>query len=260
LVLLAAEPAAPPPRSLGILVATPAGASVRAPELYRLARQAIEAETALEVGPSDLFAESEGRLLACGRDARCFGANLKSAGIDIDILLALEVVQLDEGPRLELRLFDVRRPADLGATAVDIRASLAPIIQDTLPKVFPSSVWGQVGRVAVEVEPSGAEVQIGSKTCIAPCEIGRLRPGAHTILVRRDGYLSSSAKVELTSRSLGHAKVVLEPADGWYEHPLVWAGVGVAVVAGTVAAILLLGQKASGQDHVCITGDLSRCP
>src|SRR5437016_1364028 len=77
-------------RTLGVLILMTPEVGLEISEVYAAAREAIEAETALDVAPPEVFAAlPQSAYRECAGDGRCFARRVSEAGTDLDLLLLL---------------------------------------------------------------------------------------------------------------------------------------------------------------------------
>jgi hypothetical protein len=232
-------------KTIAILLISGEEIGVALSEIYANARSVIEANTALTVAPLDVISLDERAqvIRQCAGRGACFAERVRaSAGAsNVGLLLTVSADRLDEGYLLGFRLVDVETSKDIGAAGdeVPIGMSLLGAMEQQLPGVFPTEVWGQIATVAVESEPPNAEVTIGGRSCVSPCELTRMPPGDYDVTIRKAGYLPWQGTISLVARQ--PAKVtaqLIEPAGGITSSWIFWTLIGVAVVGGATAAII----------------------
>jgi hypothetical protein len=248
-------------RSIGILILAAEDARLPISELYAAARGALEAETSLEVAPLDVFAESQADLRSCAGDGRCFAARIRDSGVELDLLLTLSAGRIKSTTLLGFRLIDLGTKTDLGATGAELGGSLGDVMRAELARIVPPGLWGQVGSLLVEVEPAGAEVQLGPRSCVAPCRIERLKPDRYEIAAKHPGFLLGRATAVVTAHQRASVRVDLEPEpEAWYTSPWIWAAAGGLVAGGTAAGVVL-GRSRRPPDTFCLSANpAQRCP
>src|SRR5262249_7592279 len=98
------------PRSVAIFVLSGEALGTPISELYAAARRGIEAETALDVAPFEVFPAElrESVIRSCAGDGGCFAEKTRQAGVDADLLLLVSANRIGEGVLLGLRLVDLR--------------------------------------------------------------------------------------------------------------------------------------------------------
>lgn len=270
LALTAPALAAPPterPRSIAIFVLSGEKVGAQLTDVYAVVRQGIEAETALEVAPLEVFPSSvrDSAIRRCAGDGACFANTVRESGVAVDWLLLVSADRLGEGVLLGLRLVDLRlaaagQPPNLAAVGEQLPegTSLLRALKDYLEQVFPRDVWGEVASLKIEVEQPGAEVVVGPKTCVSPCAFERLAPDDYEVVVRKQGYLDYRKSVRLASRQDEVLNISLtEESSDLVSSPLFWGAVGLGAAAATVVTILLV-TSAGGPTTICI-GSAAAC-
>ncbi len=264
----AQSPASPgPPRSIAIFVLSGEKVGAQLTDVYAVVRQGIEAETALEVAPLEVFPSSvrDAAIRQCAGDGSCFATKVREAGVAVDWLLLVSADRLGEGVLLGLRLVDLRlaasgQPPNLAAVGEQLPegTSLLRAIKDYLEQVFPRDVWGEVASLKIEVEQPGAEVVVGPKTCVSPCNFDRLAPGEYDLVVRKQGYLDYRRAVRLESRQDEVLNVSLtEESTDLVSSPLFWGAIGLGAAAAGIVTVLLV-TSAGGPTTICI-GSVAAC-
>lgn len=257
-----------PPKSVAVFVLS--GEKVGAPmtDVYAVVRQGIEAETALEVAPLEVFPSTvrETAIRQCAGDGLCFAGKVREAGVQVDWLLLVSADRLGEGVLLGLRLIDLRLAAankDPNVKTIGEQlpegVSLLRAIKDYLEQVFPRDVWGQVASLKIEVDQPNAEVIVGSKTCVSPCSFARLAPGDYDVTVRKAGYIDFRKPLRLASRQDEVLNVALTEEEGdLLASPFFWGGIGLGAAAATVLTIVL-ATSGGGPTVICVTDDPAKC-
>jgi len=258
----------PPPKSIAVFILS--GEKVGAPmtDVYAVVRQGIEAETALEVAPLEVFPSSvrDTAIRQCAGDGACFAGKVRDAGVEVDWLLLVSADRLGEGVLLGLRLIDMRLAAagqtpNLAAVGEQLPegTSLLRAIKDYQEQVFPRDVWGQVASLKIEVEQPNAEVLVGAKTCVSPCNFARLAPGPYEVTVRKAGYLDFHKTITLASRQDEVVNVALtEAGSDLVASPLFWGAVGLGAAAAAVVTVLLV-TSSGGPTIICVTSEPANC-
>ena len=149
LALAAPALAAPPterPRSIAIFVLSGEKVGAQLTDVYAVVRQGIEAETALEVAPLEVFPSSvrDSAIRRCAGDGACFANTVRESGVAVDWLLLVSADRLGEGVLLGLRLVDLRlaaagQPPNLAAVGDKSPDGLLPSILDpnrSIPEPF----------------------------------------------------------------------------------------------------------------------------
>ncbi|MFO0723735.1 MAG: PEGA domain-containing protein [Myxococcota bacterium] len=254
-------------RSVAIFVVSGEQVGTPISELYAAARRGIEADTALEVAPFEVFPPSmrEESIRRCAGDGGCFARAVRDAGVDVDLLLLVSADRLGEGILLGLRLVDLHKKAgeDANIAAVGEQlpegVSLLRAMKDYLEPVFPKALWGQVASLKIEVDQANAEVLVGQKTCVSPCRFDRLLPGDYDVLVRKKGYQDYKKSVSLQSRHDETLTVSLtEESGSIFASPFFWGATGAVVAAAAVTTVLIVTSN-SGPFVICIAKDQALC-
>ncbi|MBK8010893.1 MAG: PEGA domain-containing protein [Deltaproteobacteria bacterium] len=253
----------PPPQTVAILVLSGDETGVPISEIYSAARRALELNTAYVVAPLDVIgiAEREDAIRVCAGRAECFAEKVRSNTSGVDVLLATSVDALDTGLLLGVRLVDVQEGKELGATGDEIAAgmSLLGAMERQLAMVVPASIWGNIAGIEVETTPSNVEVIVGTRTCASPCELSRMIPGTYPVTLRKGGYITWTGEVTLERAKVEHlSQALVEPETSILESPVLWAGVGVVLVATAVTSFFLLRNN-SQTVSLCIARDASLC-
>jgi hypothetical protein len=256
------------PRSVAVFVLSGEQVGTPISELYAAARRGIEAETALEVAPFEVFPPSmrETAVRECAGNGACFAKKVREAAVEVDLLLLVSADRIGDGVLLGLRLVDLRVAARGGnpnlATVgeqLPEGISLIRAMRDYLAQVFPRDLWGQVASLRVEVDQPNAEVVVGAKTCVAPCALERLPPGDYELLVRKAGYIDHRAALTLASRQQEVVQVTLVgESGGLTSSPWFWGAIGVGVVGAAVTSILI-ATSAGGRQTICIGATIEDC-
>src|SRR5262249_49975511 len=145
-------------------------------EIYSNARSVIEANTALNVAPLDVISldERAAAIRQCAGKGACFAERVKASASasNVGLLLTVSADRIEDGYLLGFRLVEVETAKDIGAAGDEVPTgmSLLGAMEQQLPGVFPKEVWGQIASVAVDSDPPNAEVTIGSRSCVSPCE------------------------------------------------------------------------------------------
>lgn len=261
LVSLATFPAQA--KTLGILVfgADPSGAS----DLREAARLQIIAHTALEVvSPEALaFSRTTAEFRSCAGSSECFSAMVSESSAALDVLLILSTANLEGG-----RVFSYRKvptgPNASGREVVGVvrgppSEPLADVLERALPSALPE-YWGQIGSVAVEVVPAGAQVSVGAFSCVAPCELSRLEAGPQDLDIVAPGYAPRRVRAVVLAGGVERLNVELSEVgdpSSLLSSPWFWA-IGAAVVAaGAVTGIAI---AAHGGSRTCFAKSVESCP
>lgn len=100
--------------------------------------------------------------------------------------------------------------------------------------------------LAVTTRPAAARVFIDGRYVGEAPWSGDVEPGTRLVEIRADGHEPWRQALALELGEEQPIDVALRPAEAvtaehapWYREPLVWVGVGVAVTAGVVAAVLV---------------------
>lgn len=260
--------ARPPPtaRLIAVLVLSGEETGVPLSEIYSNARNVIEANTALTVAPLDVFSldERAAVIRECAGRGACFAHKIResTSAANVGLLLTVSADRLDEGFLLGFRLVDVETSRDVGAAGdeVPMGMSMLGAMEQQLPGVFPASIWGQIGVVQVGSTPEGAEVSVGGRSCVSPCELTRMLPGTYEVTVRKSGLLPWQGTVTVLARDTARVEAALEAPDSSITSSWVfWTAVGAAVLGGAVAAVLI-ARPTDRVVNICIaeTEDLCR--
>ncbi|MCB9655906.1 MAG: PEGA domain-containing protein [Deltaproteobacteria bacterium] len=260
---LAGPPTPTTPETVAILVLSGDETGVPISEIYSAARRALELNTAYVVAPLDVIgiAEREDAIRVCAGRAACFAEKVRANSSGVDVLLTTSVDALDTGLLLGVRLVDVREGKELGATGDEIPAgmSLLGAMERQLATVVPPSVWGNIAQIEIETIPPNVEVIVGARACASPCELTRMIPGTYPVTLRKGGYITWTGELTLERKKTEHlSRTLVEPETSILESPVLWAGVGVVVVATAVTSFFLLRSN-SQTVSLCIARDASLC-
>lgn len=254
-------------RSVAIFVVSGEQVGTPISELYAAARRGIEADTALEVAPFEVFPPSmrEESIRRCAGDGGCFARAVRDAGVDVDLLLLVSADRLGEGILLGLRLVDLHKKpgedANIAAVGEQLPegVSLLRAMKDYLEPVFPKALWGQVASLKIEVDQANAEVLVGQKTCVSPCRFDRLLPGDYEVVVRKKGYQEFKKAISLQSRHDEAMTVSLtEESGSIFSSPFFWGATGAVVAAAAVTTVLIVTSN-SGPFVICIAKEEALC-
>lgn len=261
--LLAAKASRPPNRTVAILLLSGEEIGVPLSDIYTSVRRVIEANTALTVAPLDVIglAEREAAIRNCAGSGKCFARKVRAGASSIGLLLTVAADRLDEGFLLGFRLVDVDTEEDLGSGGdeIPVGMSMQGAMEQQLPRVFPATIWGQVAALSIETEPPSAEVSLAGRSCVSPCEMTRISPGTHEIIVKKAGFLTWQGTVTLAPKQAGRITTKLEaPERGIVSRWWFWTAVGVAVFAGAAAAFVAL-RPDDRIVNICIADDRALC-
>jgi hypothetical protein len=96
------------------------------------------------------------------------------------------------------------------------------------------------GRVAVNVEQHEATVSIDDEVVGHGSTVWQGSPGAHRVRVEAEGYRPYRRPVTVVAGGDLRVEVSLATLRApWFQSPWLWGGVGLAVVGGVVAALLI---------------------
>lgn len=255
-------------RALAILVLSGEKLAISPSEIYSATRREIERETVLEVAGPDVLAGAvrEEAVRRCAGNGRCFARALREAGVSVDLLLTVSADRLAQGVLLGLRLVDVAAAeggakADIAAVGDDVpnEGALLDAIANSVSKVFPPTIWGQIARVEVTTDPAAAEVSIAGHVCVSPCAIDRLKPGPYELAVTKRGFAPVRKPIELVPHDVRKLDLELTSEDGgiltrWW----LWGAVGAAAVA-TGVVVGLAASGGSGGLRVCLAKTEAEC-
>lgn len=264
-----APPAPPaPPRSMSVkpvAILLISGEEIGVPlsEIYSNARRVIESNTALPVAALDVISldERAAAIRNCAGDARCFAAKVRATASNVGYLLTISADRLDEGFLLGFRLVDVETEREIGAAGDEIPVGMSMLgaMENQLPNVFPASIWGQIATLHIDSEPRVAEVTVGGRSCVSPCDLTRMPPGKYEVTIRKAGYLPWQGSVVLGARDTASVSTVLKEAESKItSSPFFWGALGVLVAAGGVVSFLAL-RSTDRHVNICIAPDQRQC-
>jgi hypothetical protein len=96
------------------------------------------------------------------------------------------------------------------------------------------------GRVAVSVDQREATVSIDDEVVGHGTTVWQGSPGPHRVRVEADGYRTFRRPVTVVAGGDLRVEVTLASArTPWFQSPWLWGGVGLAVIGGVVAALLI---------------------
>ncbi len=267
---LAARPAAGEQKAQSIFILVLSGGEVAAPDaLDDAARQEIESNTALQVAARDSFSNDlrTKTVSQCAGDPKCFATQLRTAGVDVDLILTISATQIGENSLLGLRLVDADKAGggmnvkDIATFGEELAGGASPVraTKEFTKNVFPPTIWGQIASVVVEVDQASAEVLVGLSQCVSPCKLDRMLPGRYPVVVKKSGYVNWTGEVALAAKATETLKVTMvEEETPLTSSPWFWGAIGLGVAAaGTAAVVLATADK--GPVVVCIARDISQC-
>jgi hypothetical protein len=250
-------------RTVAILIISGEEIGIPLTEIYSNARRVIETNTALTVAPLDVITLEERveAIRKCAGDGACFAAKLRAVASNVGFLLTVSADRLDEGFLLGFRLVDVETQKEIGAAGDEIPVGMSMIgaMENQLPSVFPASVWGQIATISIESEPSGAEVAVGGRSCVSPCELTRMIPGKYDITIKKGGYTPYQGTVTLSAKESAKVSQTLKvPDSSILSSPIFWGIIGAAVVAGGVLTFIALRPN-DRTVNLCIADNPALC-
>jgi hypothetical protein len=259
--------AVPRARTVAILVLSGEEIGVPLSEIYANARSVIEGHTALTVAPLDVISLDERAAVVreCAGRGACFAHKVResASASNVGLLLTVSADRLEDGFLLGFRLVDVETSKDIGAAGDEVPTGMSMLgaMEQQLPSVFPSSVWGQIATVQVESTPTNAEVTVGGRSCVSPCELTRMMPGAYDVTVKKGGHAPWSSTVNLTAGETAKVQAALqlqEGSGGITSSWIFWTAIGAAVVGG--AAVAVLATRPNDRVvTVCIAATRDQC-
>ncbi len=96
------------------------------------------------------------------------------------------------------------------------------------------------GRIAVNVDQREATVSIDDEVVGHGTTVWQGAPGPHRVRVEADGYRTFRRPVTVVAGGDLRVEVALSSArTPWFQSPWLWGGVGLAVIGGVVAALLI---------------------
>jgi hypothetical protein len=96
------------------------------------------------------------------------------------------------------------------------------------------------GRVAVSVDQREATVSIDDEVVGHGNTVWQGAPGAHRVRVEAEGYRPYRRPVTVVAGGDLRVEVTLASARApWFQSPWLWGGIGLAVIGGVVAALLI---------------------
>ncbi|MBI2378885.1 MAG: PEGA domain-containing protein [Deltaproteobacteria bacterium] len=267
---LAARPAASETKVQSVFILVLSGGEVAAPDaLDDAARQEIESNTALALAPRDSFSNDlrTQTVSKCAGDPKCFANALRTAGVDVDLILTISATNVGEGTLLGLRLIDAdkgqggQNVKDIATFGEELPSGSSPVraTKEFTKNVFPPTIWGQIASVVVEVDQPSAEVLVGASQCVSPCKLDRMLPGRYPVVVKKSGFVNWTGDVSLAAKGTETLKVsMIEEETPLTSSPWFWGAIGLGVAAVGTAAIVLATAN-DGPVVVCIARDITQC-
>ncbi len=251
-------------KTVAILVLSGEEAGLPLSEVYGSASKAIERHTALNVAPLDVLGISarEAAIRECAGKPACFAAKVRTnATVKVELLLTVSVDRLDEGLLLGFRLVDIGTEAEIASAGdeLPIGMSLFGAMEQQLSGVFPKSVWDQIAGAKIQSEPAAAEVSLGDRSCVTPCELKRMVPGTYEVTIKKAGFDKWTGNLTLTAGQQAALQAELvEPEGSLVTNPWLWTGVVAGVAALGVGAFFLF-RPTDRTVNICIADQLALC-
>jgi PEGA domain-containing protein len=250
-------------RTVAILIISGEEIGVPLSEIYSNARRVIESSTALTVAPLDVISREERTeaIQKCAGDGACFAGKFRAIAANVGLLLTVSADRLDEGFLLGFRLVDVETQKEIGAAGDEIPVGMSMIgaMENQLPSVFPASIWGQIATVSIESDPPGAEISVGGRSCVSPCELARMVPGRYDITIRKAGYAPYQGTVTLAAKDTAKVSQALKvPDSSIVASPLFWGIIAAVVVVGGAISFIAL-RPSDRTVNICIADRQSLC-
>jgi hypothetical protein len=250
-------------RTVAILIISGEAMGVPLSEIYSNARRVIESNTALTVAPLDVISREErtDAIQKCAGNGACFAGKFRTIATNVGLLLTVSADRLEEGFLLGFRLVDVETEKEIGTAGDEIPVGMSMIgaMENQLPSVFPASVWGQIATVSVESDPPGAEVSVGGRSCVSPCELTRMVPGKYDIAIKKAGFAPYQGSVTLAAKDTAKVSQALSvPQSSIASSPIFWGIIGAVVIAGGVLAYIALRPN-DRTVNICIADSQAQC-
>ena len=230
--------------------------------IYAAAREAIEANTALDVAPLETLPLKSQELRTCAGDGSCYAARLEQRGMQVDLLLTIAANPVARNTIVGVRL--------IGPSGVQIASTGGKVPADDavdaavarmLPTVFSRDLWGRIASISVAGAEAGGEVRVAERSCVTPCTVGRLFPGTYEVNVNKSGFEAWRTSVTLAPRQDVRLtpELVKLPDAGFVGSTWFWVvvGAGTAAVAGTAIALAATANR--GSPVICVAPSAADC-
>ncbi len=209
-------------------------------------------------------AEIESETAECAGDAECMADVGRKLGVDEVLLVGL--TQLGD-VILSLSRILTRTAKVAGRTGASISAdkkTLSSQLLKSIKQIFPPEAFRRYGFISVRSNQEGAVVKIGDKVYGKTPLKGAVRidaPAAYRILVKKEGFMTFSANMEVppdatitvNANLIPEIKEVGPPVYKKWWFWTVVGGSAAAAVAGTVAGLLLWRNSQSQPAQVVVT-------
>jgi hypothetical protein len=202
------------------------------------ASQVVSFSPDLAVVPSSetLARNLDDQIRDCGADIRCVSARLRSADVDLALLIVADLGL--RPPIVTTRMLDCKKEAVLETSIAELGAEgLRPVVRAEAAKALERAGHPIGGRIQVETTPADATVIVHGEGKNAQQSVGsllELAPGAYQISVVRDGYTQTSTHAWVRAGQETRIWLKLEESSGLVASPWFWAAiVAVAAAAGT---------------------------
>ena len=259
----------PPSRRLAVLPAVIAGARGETSELsvWEDVREVVQFRIGLGLAVREERSREETERLVselgdCGSNLECLGSHLRSAGVDLGLLVVINLQMAP--PFMSLQLIDADAEKVVGASRGRIDPALETVssaVRRGAGALLAQAGYVEAGRVLVDVSPPGARVTAGDRVVQTNGEPPGflLLPGKYQLRSELTGRSDALTEVEVRPGTEVRASLVLAESPSVLTSVWLWAAVGVAAVAGGVALAVVAGSGPA-ERRLCVAPDGAPCP
>jgi hypothetical protein len=191
-------------------------------------------------------AEFQNALADCRGEPRCLSRLVGK--VDAKYLLVITATVLGDTRIVGSRLIDLSALVVLGE-AVDEVAPSSNVLDSVPVRIkasIPAELWDPFGSLTIAVNEPGAQLSVnGRPVGLSPIRpLGYLTPGEYKIDATKEGFKPAQATAVIERLKPAQVSLTLEEVDSGGSSWILWAGLGLLVVAGaaTAGAIALSGD------------------